>query len=98
MDRHRIVIERAAEIALNFLLPSEREQVTHDLGDLGDKPFPPEPGNVHRVKGSPEMLVLPTLDQLLIVFARGGDGTIVVQDLVNRGIIERYYRNAATVG
>jgi hypothetical protein len=98
MDRHRIVIERAAEIALNFLFPAEREQVMHDLEDLGDLPFPPEASNVHRVKGSPEMLVLRTLDQLLIVFARGCDGTIVVQDLVNQGIIDRYFRDAAPVG
>ena len=97
MERHHIIIERAAEIALNFLLPSEREQVMEDLLGLSDKPFAPEADNTHDVEGPQDLLVLPTLGRLRVVYTRGPDGTIVVQDVVNQGIIDRYFRKAAPV-
>jgi len=96
MNQDRIVIERAAEIALDFLLPAEREQVMHDISGLVEKMLNPE-ANERRVEEPSELHLAPTLGRLRIVYTRRADGAIVVQDVVNQGIIDRYFRKSAPV-
>jgi hypothetical protein len=86
MQPYRIVIQQSATIALNFLSPAERDEVMRDINRLAESPFPPEAPSVYRVQGPPEMLVLPTLDRLRVIYTVGPDRTLAIQDIINQDL------------
>jgi hypothetical protein len=84
-------------IALNFLSPTERDQVMRDINRLAESPFPPEAPSVYRLQGPPEMLVLPTLDRLRVIYTVGPDRILSIQDIINQDLADRYFRQPTAV-